>query len=329
VSKDIVNAPTARSWRDIPQPVKSRAMSRGGQWRWTFSVLRVVAGSVIVAGVGWGLWELSRSLQEDSKKMPVAAKTVAVKNFDLKTDGVVDAAWLERTLALPKTVSLTELDLAVLRRRLLASGQVTAAKLDKEFPETLKISLSERSPVTRVKGALRGEQITLLVARDGTVYEGVGYNPLMIDALPWLDGVQLTLTDDRWAPISNMPLVAELLSQAQIDTVDLYKTWQVVSLARLEKYHELEVRTKPGTTVVFAAQGDFQLQLAKLDYQWEQFAALPSPPVRVDLSLGRDVAVEFQTVTVPKVTRASAEELRAAAARSHSFFSYPLGKTKL
>lgn len=329
MSKDIVNAPNARSWRDIPQPLKTRAMSRGGKWRLTLSILRAGAASFIVMGALWAAWEVSQALQEDPRKMPSGAKTVAVKNFDLKTDGVLDAVWLERTLALPKAISLTELDLQALRMRLLASGQVNAAKLDKDYPETLKVSLSERSPVVRVKAALRGEQITLLVARDGTVYEGVGYNPLMVDSLPWLDGVKLSLDGDRWAPISNMALVAELLSQSRLYTEELYKTWQVVSLARFEKYNQIEVRTKPGTTVVFSAQGDFLLQLAKLDEGWEQLSTLPTPPVRVDLSLGRDVAVAFQPVVVPVVSRISAEELKAQAARTYNFFPHPSDKTKL
>lgn len=306
-------------------------MSRGGKWRVTWSFLRACIASLIVMGALWATWEVAQALQEDPRKMPAGAKTVAVKNFDLKTDGVLDARWLERTLALPKSISLPELDLQVLRVRLLASGQVNAAKLDKDYPETLKISLFERSPVTRVKAALRGEQITLLVARDGTVYEGVGYNPAMIETLPWLDGVKLALEGDRWTPLANMALVAELLSQAQINTPDLYKTWQVVSLARLEKYNEIEVRTKPGTTVVFAAHGDFFQQLAKLDYQWEQFAGLPTPPVRVDLSLGRDVAVAFQPVVAPTIKqRVSAEALKTSGTpHTFNFFPHPSDKTKL
>jgi hypothetical protein len=59
VSKDVIIAPTARSWRDIPQPVKPRAMSREGKWRLTTSVLRATGAAAVIGVVAWGLWEVA------------------------------------------------------------------------------------------------------------------------------------------------------------------------------------------------------------------------------------------------------------------------------
>jgi len=116
----------------------------------------------------------------------------------------------------------------------------------------------------------------------------------MLATLPWLDGVKLTRTADQYQPVENMGLVAELLARARLDAEHLYQTWQVVSLARLESDGTIEIRTKPGTTVVFGVNGDFLQQLAKLDYQWEALATAPNPPRKIDLSLGREVSVSFQ-----------------------------------
>jgi len=294
VSKDLHIAPTARSWREIPQPVKPRAMSREGKWRRMTSVLRAMGATLVVGGVAWGLWEVTRTLQETPRKMPEAARAVAIKQLELRTDGVLDNAWLARTLALPKAVSLMELDLQSLRLRLMASGQVNAATLTKNFPDTLKVQVGERSPVARVMANWRGESRALVVARDGVVFEGVGYGAAMLATLPWLDGVKLTRSADHYQPVENMGLVAELLARARLDAEHLYQTWQVVSLARLESDGAIEVRTKPGTTVVFGVNGDFLQQLAKLDYQWEALATAPNPPRKIDLSLGREVSVSFQ-----------------------------------
>jgi hypothetical protein len=304
VSKDIVNPPTARSWRDIPQPVKPRAMSRGGKWRLTTSILRAAGALAVIGGVLWGGWEVMQALQENPQKMPAGAKTVAIKHLELRTDGVLSQEWLVRTLALPKNASLMELDLQLLRQRLMATGQVNSANLTKSFPDTLKVQISERSPVSRLKSEVGGEQKALLVARDGIVFDGVGYDEALLESLPWLEGVTPVREGDDWKPVPHMSVVSELLSRARLDTDHLYRTWQAVSLARFDKYAEIEVRTAPGTTVVFGTNSDFFQQLAKLDYQWEMFSAMPNPPVRIDLSLGRDVAVSFQPVVLPLIAPA-------------------------
>ncbi len=329
MNKEPSEIPSPKHWSQLAQGMKSSAMSRGGKLRRTTSFLRWAGVAVVVGGVMWGGWEVMQALQENPLKSPAGAKTVAVKNIELKTDGVLDNAWLVRTLALPKDVSLVELDLQRLRLKLLASGQVNAAALTKFYPDTLKVALSERSPVVRVKAEWRGEQVTLLVARDGVVFEGTGYEPALIDSLPWLDGVKLSRVDDQWNALGNIAVVAELLSCAQRNTDHLYKMWQVVSVARLEQYGQIEIRTKQGTTVVFGANADsFFQQIAKLDYQWEMFASLPTPPVRVDLSLGRDVSVAFQPVVLPSVAPVSPRPA-SSGARMFNLLPQSADKTKL
>lgn len=328
MSKDLVNAPTARSWRDIPQPVKPRAMSREGKWRLTFAVLRATGATAVLLGVVWVAWEVTRALQENPQVMPAAAKSVPVKNLELKTDGVLDHAWLARTLALPKNASLIELDLLALRRRLMASGQVSVASLTKSSPDTLKVQVAERSPVVRVMASLRGVETALLVARDGVVFDGAGFDEAMLATLPWLDGVKLTFAEDRFQPLENMGLVTELLARARLDAERLYKTWQVVSLARLATDGEIEVRTTPGTLVVFAANGDFFLQLARLDHQWDTFLQMPTPPVKIDLSLGREVSVSFPPTGLVQVGGTAAAP-RAHPAPAFKFFPTSQPKSKL
>lgn len=328
MSKDIVNAPTARSWRDIPQPVKPRAMSREGKWRLTTSFLRTCGVAAVLGGVAWGTWEVVRALQENPSKTPESAKALPVSNLELTTDGVLRPEWLARTLALPKNASLMELDLQALRTRLFASGQVTAANLSKKLPHTLRAQVAERSPIARVRASLRGEEKTLLVARDGVVFEGEGYAEDTLALLPWLDGVKLARADNRFLPLDGIGVVADLLARARLDAAHLYRTWDVVSLARLASDNEIVVRTKPGPQVVFAANGDFFQQLAKLDYQWDAFVAMPSPPAKIDLSLGREVSVAFQPVARP-VVKSAAPEAAARPAAAYNFFPHSQPKSKL
>jgi hypothetical protein len=73
VSHPLVNIPQARSWREIPQPVKPRTMSREGRWRLASSLARVLAGVVVTFAVAWGAWQVAAALQENPQLMPAAA----------------------------------------------------------------------------------------------------------------------------------------------------------------------------------------------------------------------------------------------------------------
>jgi cell division protein FtsQ len=297
MSSPTINPTHTRSWRDIPQQVSSRAMSRGGRRRVLAAGWRTGTAAVVVAGVIWAGWEVAAALRKNPAMMPQAAKAVPVKNFSLKTnaDGVLDANWLKRTLALPKGVSLMELNLEQLQARLLADGQVSVASVALNFPDTLEVRIAERSPVARLRAQLApDDERTLLVARDGVVYEGTGYAAAQLESMPWLAGAKLSRAGGRFAPIDGMNRVAELLGSARLNNEALLATWQVISLERFASDREIEVRTKPGTVVVFGADGDFAVQLARLDYQWDVLAKLPAPPTRIDLSLGKnEVPVAF------------------------------------
>lgn len=314
----VITPPRSRSWRDIPQQVKPRAMSWGGRRRLATAGLWKGLVVVVLTGLAWGAWEVAGALRKNSRAMPAAAKTVPVKNFSLRTnaDGVLDAQWLKQALALPKGASLMELDLQQLRTRLLAYGQVNAVSLTLNFPDTLEVRISERSPIVRLRAQLgSGEERTLLVARDGVVYEGMGYEAERLEELPWLAGAKLERKGGRFEPIDGMKTVADLLAQARLNAEPLYRMWQSVSLARLRSDHELEVRTKPGTLVVFGAEGDFAVQLAKLDYQWATLSRLPAPVAKIDLSLGREVPVTFESAAAKPAAAGGMTAKNAAAPR--------------
>jgi cell division protein FtsQ len=266
-------------------------MSRGGRWRRLLAAVRIAGIVALVGGVGWGGWMIAAALR-DSPHMPAAAKAVAMRPPKLeRTDGVLDDAWLARTLSLRPGISLMELDLEALRARLLTDGQVATATLTRKFPDLLLVYLTERMPVARLRVAQGAQERDLLVARDGATFAGSGFEPAMLDALPWLAGVAVIPEAGRLQPIPHMDVVAQFLADAQLAAEHLYRTWRVISLARFDADKEIEVTTRDGSVVVFSAKGGFFVQLAKLDYIVEKLAQIPSGPMRIDLSLEREVPV--------------------------------------
>ena len=291
------NLTPARHWKDIPQQVSHRAMSSEGRRRVVMGVVKTAGIVTALAVLAWGGYGVVAALQDEPGRMPQTVKAAPLRDLVLVTDGVLDQAWLARTLAIPKGASLMELDLFQLRGRLLASGQVRSASLTRSFPATLSVSLSERPPVARLQVQDQTDAMrTLYVARDGTVFEGVGYDAKMTDTLPWLAGVKLTRQGGVFLPVAGMETVADLLAKAKLEAEHLYATWRRVSLERLATDGEIDVGTKDGTRIVFGTNEDFFRQLANLDAILDAAHAHPEKALRViNLAVGGQVPVAFET----------------------------------
>lgn len=295
MSKVPLKLPETRSWREIPQQVRPRAMSREGRRRLAMRGFRFALGTFAIGLVGWGAWEISSVLGESPSGMPAAAKSDRVRNLILVTDGVLDKTWLAKTLALPGDATLMGLDLIQLRSKVLADAQVSSASVIRNFPDTLTVRVSERSPVVRMMAQSGSESPRMfLVSRDGVCFEGTGFDPAMVATLPWIDGVRLIRRGSSFVPIENMSAVADLLASAKLEADALYATWQVISLARLDSDGLIQVHARGGMTVTFGTNEDYLRQIARLDVINASTDA--TRPLReVNLSLGSQVPVAYGT----------------------------------
>jgi len=253
--------------------------------------------AVLFAGA-WAGFELYATWESNPERLKDPVKVVPLKQVVFATDGALTRAWLDQALALPRNASLMTLDLAALERRLLASGQVRSVVLRRRFVDnTLVVSTQERTPVARVMVQVGESTPGLrLVAADGVVYEGVGYERPALEPLPWLAGLKLRrAAAGGFEPIAGMDKVAALLAAAESLVPQLRADWQVVSLARLASDQEIEVRSREIPQIIFDARGDIPRQLAKLDYVIDTLHAHGAPPMaRVNLALGSQVPVELQ-----------------------------------
>ncbi len=269
-------------------------MSAEGKRRATLRMLKI-AGTVVSLGLlAWGGLEVADALR-DQPGSASSVPSAPLSELVLATDGVLDRAWVSRTLALPRGASLMSLDLFQLRARLLASGQVRAATLTKNFPATLAVNLSERSPVARLQVQDSPDEArTLLVARDGTVFEGINYDPKLVETLPWLAGLRLTRQGGVFQPVPNMETVADLLAKAKLEAEHLYATWRTVSLEFLAKDNEIKVATRDGQAITFSTTEDYFRQLANLDAILDAAKAHPERALReINLAVGSQVPAAF------------------------------------
>ena len=173
-----------------------------------------------------------------------------------------------------------------------------------------------------------------LVARDGISFSGTGYDAEFLKRLPWLDGVTLRRSGNGFAPIIGMETVADLLNTARGNVPDLYKLWQVVSLARFAGDGEIVVTVKDADLtkeVIFGTRDDFYTQVAQLDLIEEEARLHPergrlrSVNLAVGLTVGgRQVPTTFQPpamLPTPENAKPTATNVRLSAHASDSPFA--------
>ncbi len=298
--------PPARSWRDIPQEIAPRQMSSVGRRRLTFAGLRTLATIIALVAIGWGGYEIWRTLQINPQRLVAASDDRPVETIALDTDGVLDLGWVKETMALDPEDGLMELNLFALRSRLTAAGQVRTAVLVREFPTTLNVVLEERSPVVRIKARTRDpEARTFFVASDGTVFSGYGYDAQLERSMPWLGGVRLLRSGEGFEPLDGIDRLADLLGTARGGIPDRYATWRVVSLERMNSDGQILVQSTEVPEIIFGMREDFYSQIARLDLILDETKLRAVPPPRsIDLSVGASqVPVAFSQIDPVTVSR--------------------------
>jgi len=304
-----VDSPQVRSWRDIPQELRPRAMSSKGRRRYLLSLSKLSAGIVVVGLLSWGVAELVSTLENNPRQLARATEAAPVASISVISDGVLGREWVAEVLSIPKSATLMELNLSELETKLTASGQVRGAVLVKNFPSTLSVRMTERIPVARILAEeAPGRQARLFVARDGVVFKGQGYDVAFTDSLPWLSGFRLARSNGVLQPIEGMPEVAELLAKAKYEAEHLYPLFQILNLSRLRSDGVIEVSSPELESVVFSARGDYFRQLALLDAIRDTVRPTREAPLaRVDLSLGNDVPVAFRPAGDSQVAKKASE----------------------
>jgi cell division protein FtsQ len=294
--------PTTGTWRDIPQVAAPRPSTRTGRRRLFLSTLRFWAIAGLVVASLMGGYIALRTWRDNPAGLAGPAKSVPLREIIARSDGVLDLAWVQRTLAIEKGVGLMTLDLPALRDRLLATGQVHTAVVSRRLPDVLSVVMEERSPVLRVLAqGDDGARAALFVARDGAVFSGEGYEETLTSALPWLEGISLTrdVSGRGFARIDGMVAVSDLLGTVRSAAPAMARSFHSVSLARFARDRLIIVRTPEVAEILFGANaelGYFQ-QLARLDYILDELRGQASPrPIRsINLSLGgRQVPVAFE-----------------------------------
>ena len=298
--KGSTSAEGEQSWRELAVQRQTRVNSslswkrRKVRWIKFFGIILVcaiVVGAIIRAFQGQ---------KPDDDLAATASKAGFIQRIELYTDGVLSDEWLSETIQLRPGISIMEVDIHALKETLEANAQVKSASVERVFPSEIHIDIIERKPVMRLMIAnANGGRNLRLVARDGVVYEGIGYSATALKQLPFLQPYRKP--DGSYFPLRGMESVAQLLDLVRSHQPDLFRTWQVVSLENYTGNQNLpgqviEVRSKIVPEIVFSATTDYALQLDRLVYLLNYLKKKGNPSLeRIDLSLRDSAAVKLSS----------------------------------
>lgn len=256
----------------------------------------VVVVAALVGGLVWGI--IAFKDREEPIRIATPSKPVEKILFD--TDGVLPDRWLGSVIELRRGMTLMEIDIYEMKRVLEAQGQVKTAAVEREFPDALKIEVKERIPVLRMRVAGANDRPELrIVARDGTIYKGVGYPKATLSKLPYV--VPYRYPEGGIKPMRGIDRVADLIDATRRTQPNFYKTWQLVNL----KYYTgdpdlpgqvIEVKTSMVPRLIFGTNIDFAQQLDRLAVILNYVQSRGNPAIkRIDLSLQGSAAVQFES----------------------------------
>jgi len=289
-----------QSWRELAGPSRSRVNSpqarKRRQKRWLKLLSMLAVAAVVLGGILWGGWLLSQ--QRETIQIAPPSKPIERVLFD--TDGVLPDAWLGATVDLRPGMSMMQADIHGLKQALESEAQVKSASVERVFPSDLRIVIAERQPAMRLAiETADGSRRQRIVARDGTVYDGIGYPKATLKNLPFVQPYQNV--DGSFFPLRGIERVSELLELVRNHEPKVFRTWQVVSLEHYSGDLKLpgqviEVRSAIVPRILFSASADFARQLDRLTYILEYVKNQGNPSIeRIDLSLRGSAAVQFSS----------------------------------
>lgn len=271
------------------KPISWRALGRR-VWVWT---KRVCAAAALV-GMVWGGIELYRnSYFEDF----FGSESKPISRLEFKTDGAITGAWLNGYLKIKRGTKLADVNIFAIKQSLDAMSQIKSSKVERLYPDVLRITISERVPIAKVSRRVDFQTRVFLMDSDGAFFSPVCISDDTINSLKTVSGISTKFAGNAPAPYGLAKKLEEFLNATKARVPEIYDSWVSVDVSQLGS------RTLPLITAT-AADGaqyvfkpsEYPRQLDRLEYIMKYMRENPTNKVeKIDLTLEEWSVVKFET----------------------------------
>ncbi|MDR0418140.1 MAG: FtsQ-type POTRA domain-containing protein [Puniceicoccales bacterium] len=277
-------APKGQCKKEI---LSGRIFSLGGFLKFFLSI--ILLSGLLYAGFEGFYW-ITRNI-----KLIFAQPVCQIK---FQTNGTLDEPWLRSFLAFPRGIDIMSVDIFAMKRKMEQCSQVKEAHIERQFPDTIKVTLTEYIPVLRIlvrDGQLHRE---MFVDGKGVIFACEKIAEIDRKMMPFLSGTTLKRTGDgQYENVGDLEKVCELLTLAKTKYWPIYAQMEVISIEKLRKknvpWSKINIRCHCAAAVIFK-DSDFDEQLKRLSFILSTQKIKSNLPVeRIDLSFGKDAVINF------------------------------------
>ncbi|HSH09868.1 MAG TPA: hypothetical protein VK995_05735 [Oceanipulchritudo sp.] len=285
------------SWRDIQQGNKGTKTTKVARKRHLVILFRGACVILLIMAIGAGVAGL-KYFGKIAERIPEPPGPGVVQ-VTFQSNGVLTERWFRQSFPDLFTTDIRQVDVRLLKDQLEHDGQVSAATVNVSLPSHLIIQLEEREPIFRLRiQGPDGQPQTLLVGRDGTIYEGSLYPAETLLRLPGVSGLRVRKEGDGYMPIPGLEPVAHLLELAKEQLPAVYRHWRVVDLGDWNPDLEyrpslVKITSSHIEEIVFSTVG-IEEQIKRLAgiLQHIQRHQLGQPK-SIDLSFGEEAVIRY------------------------------------
>lgn len=264
---------------------------------WKCIVLSLVSALALCAALSCYRWGVRACRQHWFRLYDQPLREVR-----LTTDGVLSPILVAPYIALPMGISLMDIDIQSLKRRLQTLEQVRSAEVERHFyDQSLQIILKEEKPFARIRLEQGGEKEILYVGESGKVFHGFGFTDTSSRSLPFLTGLDLhrRTMGNAYDFGCDITPIRDFLGQCKKNYPEIYSQIRYLSLAHWDpngeaRWSRLELATQSVKRIIFSHHY-WEEQFQRLHYLLKDDHLKKCFPIeRIDLRLGQEVSIRLK-----------------------------------
>lgn len=289
-----------QSWRELEAYGHTRIQSAKSHKRRLYNWTKRLLFALIGLSLAGAIYFLTTRQFSQPASLEAQTPSSPIEKIYYKTNGQLPARWLQSFLALAPNTEMMAVDIFALKEKLESHPQIIQADVERNFPNELRVQLSEQIPVLRlVLMDKKGRQQLKLVSESGSIFTPIGYQARDLKKLPFVQPYKSS--EGKYFPIRGVARISELLQQFNEKAPSLRAQIKVVSLEHfsgdpLVPGEVIQIQTSFIPAIILGAHQELGAQLDRLNFILKHIADRGNPSIaRIDLSLRAAAAVRFKS----------------------------------